>query len=382
MPPLVFSALLISGGPALGGLRAQPAPTRLTRSVRYPRAEANGHGEGAHVPNDTMRSVRYPRRWRAARWRGGSSSVVIGLIPRRTVPALSPVRRRVVYRLGAKGSRDSKIEAPRPPRRAGRYSGASHKAPRERRVLMASRLPAIWLPPPRRKIIHHQDHRLPPSPSPTPGWEPRWDRRPFTKPILAISSQACLARLRHLRVAFRRARPRRGLVTPVVITGPVNGLKLTPMWGRRPALMDCRFALILYRIAPIIRRVGVDELRYSGFYSYRYVSGTGRLSRHSNGMAADIFEVRGPDGLRANVLKDWVKAKGRPGDCVAGVTSRKGSVLRRLACGLENSGILFQVLTPDSNYAHRNHYHISGLRVGERPLKNRYAGRRVRVRRD
>lgn len=194
-----------------------------------------------------------------------------------------------------------------------------------------------------------------------------------------MSAKTCLARLRKLRVGFRPGPRRRGLATPVVITGPINGLKLTPMWGRRPALMDCRFALILHRIAPIVRRVGVDEFRYSGFYSYRYVAGSGRLSRHGNGMAADIFEVRGPGGLRANVLKDWVKAKGRPGNCVAGVTDRKARVMRRLACALEYSGILFQVLTPDSNYAHRNHYHFSAMRVGERPLKSRYAGRRVRV---
>jgi hypothetical protein len=279
--------------------------------------------------------------------------VVIGPIPRRTVQARPIPRRRAVLRLGA-------------------------KAGRERRVLLASRLPPIWLPPPRRKIIHHRDHRLPLRPRPTPAWEPHEDRRLTTEPARAISSKACLARLRRLGVPFRRARSRRGLVTPVVITGAVNGLKLTPMWGRRPALMDCRFALVLHRIAPIVRRVGVDELRYSCFYSYRYVSGTRRLSRHGNGMAADIFEVRGPGGLRANVLKDWVKARGRPGDCMAGVTARKGRVLRRLACALEYSGILFQVLTPDSDHAHRNHYHLSGLRVGERPLKNRFAGRRVR----
>lgn len=348
--------MLISGGPALDGLRAQPGPDRILRSVLYPRTGAGSHREPDGAPGDTMRSVRYPRRPRVTRPRSGSYTVVISPIRRRTVKARPHARRRAVYRLTA-------------------------KVRREPRALMASRLPPIWLPPPRRKIVHHRDHRLPSRPRPTPAWEPAEDRRPTTRPTRAISPRVCLARLRRLGVAFRRASPRRGLVTPVVITGPVNGLKLTPMWGRRPALMDCRFALILHRIAPIVRRVGVDELRYSAFYSYRYVSGTGRLSRHASGMAADIFEVRGPGGLRANLLKDWVKAKGRPGDCVAGVTSRKGRVLRRLACALEHSGVLFQVMTPDSDYAHRNHYHLSGLRVGERPLKNRYAGRRVRVRR-
>ncbi len=239
----------------------------------------------------------------------------------------------------------------------------------------------IWMPKRRRKIVHHHDHTPPPPPLKTPAWEPSEDRRPLVKRTAAMTGGKCLAEMRRLRIPFRPARARRGLLTPVIITGAVNGLKLTPMWGRRPALMDCRFALLLHRIAPIVRRVGVDEFRYSGFYSYRYVAGSGRLSRHGNGMAADIFEVRGPKGLRANVLKDWVKAKGHAGDCVAGVTDRKGRVLRRLACALEYSGILFQVLTPDSDYAHRNHYHLSGMRVGERPLRNRFAGRRVRRRR-
>ncbi len=340
------------------------APPVLLRSVRYPPAAADANLEPAPPPGDVMRSVHYPRRSRVAPPRSRSPRVVIGPIRPRIVRPPSPARRRISRR-------------PPPQRRRAVYRLGA-KAPRERRVFTASRLPPIWLPPPRRKIIHHSDHHLPVAPRPTPPWEPAEDRRPSTGRTRAISSQACLARLSQLRVPFHRGRPRRGLVTPVVITGPVNGLKLTPMWGRRPALMDCRFALLLHRIAPIIRRVGVDELRYSGFYSYRYVAGSGRLSRHANGMAADIFAVRGPGGLRANVLKDWVKAKGRAGDCVAGVTSRKGSVLRRLACALEYSGILFQVMTPDSDYAHRNHYHLSGLRVGERPLKNRFAGRRVR----
>jgi hypothetical protein len=182
-------------------------------------------------------------------------------------------------------------------------------------------------------------------------------------------------------VPFRQARPRRGLVTPVIVTGPVNGLRLAPMWGTRPALMDCRFALLLHRIAPVARSVGVAELRYSAFYSYRNVAGTRRLSRHGNGLAADIFAVRGGDGQRISVLKHWVRARGGPGDCVAGVTDPRGRLLRRFACALEYSGLLFQVLTPDSNRAHRNHFHLSALRPGERPLLHRYAGRRVRVRR-
>ena len=360
---------MISGAHGPEVLRQQLPPTWVTRSVRYPKSKASPSPD-REPGDDTLRSVRYPRGL-ARHPTHRSHPVVIGPIPRHLAVA-PPPRLRHVRR---------HVERVRPPARRPTALPLARAAPRTRPVDRVASMPPIWLPAPRRKIIHHSGHRLPPPPPVTPAWEPEKDRRPTALRATDMDGKTCLARLGHLGVPFRRARARRGLRTPVVLTGPVNGLKLNPMWGRRPALMDCRFALLLYRIAPIARRVGVDELRYSSFYSYRNVAGTRRLSRHGNGMAADIFEVRGPGGLRANVLKDWIKAKGRPGDCVAGVTERKARVLRKLACALEYSGILFQVLTPDSNYAHRNHYHLSGMRVGERPLRSRYAGRRVRIRR-
>lgn len=187
---------------------------------------------------------------------------------------------------------------------------------------------------------------------------------------------ACLEELRRLGVPFQREKPTRGIATPVLLTGPVRGLKLTPKWGKKPALMDCRFALTMYRVAPVVRASGVSELLYSSFYSYRTVARSRWLSRHAFGLAVDVFEIRGPGGLVADVQKDWVKVVGRHGDCVGPVTERKARTLRLLACNLEKSGLVHLVLTPDSDYAHRDHLHISGFREGEGPgLRTRYAGR-------
>lgn len=160
----------------------------------------------------------------------------------------------------------------------------------------------------------------------------------------------------------------------MVVIGAIGGLALRPMWGRRPALMDCRFALTLYRLAPLFRAVGFDEIRYSSFYSYRTVAGTRRLSRHAHGLAVDIHELRGPGGVRAHVERDYPRRRGRPGACVGSKGSDAGLRLRRLACALEASGLLYLVLTPDSDRAHHNHFHLSGLRPGDRPLRGRYAG--------
>ena len=134
---------------------------------------------------------------------------------------------------------------------------------------------------------------------------------------------ACLEELRRLGVPFQREKPTRGIATPVVITGPVRGVKLTPKWGKKPALMDCRFALTLYRMAKTVLAAGVNEIFYSSFYSYRNVARSQWLSRHAFGLAVDVFEIRGPGGLMAEVKRDWVKVIGRPGDCVGPVTERR-----------------------------------------------------------
>lgn len=190
------------------------------------------------------------------------------------------------------------------------------------------------------------------------------------------SGRKCLRELVRLGIPFTRAPKTRGVDTPVIITGPIRGLKLAPMWGKRPALMDCIFALAFYRMAPVVLQSGVNEFLYSSVYSYRKVAGTNVLSRHSYGLAIDVFAVRGPGKARANVKKDWVKAMGRPGHCIGPVRSRKARLLRGLVCNLEKSRILSLIMTPDTDYAHRDHFHMACLKATERRHhRGRYAGR-------
>lgn len=189
---------------------------------------------------------------------------------------------------------------------------------------------------------------------------------------------ACIAAIRRLEVAFRMAPPTRGVTTPVVITGPVGGVTLTPHWGDAEALMDCRFAWTLAVLSPRIRAAGFNELRYSSFYSYRNVAGSRRLSRHALGMAVDIHEMRGPEGMRAHVKRDWERTGGAANACQGPFPPNPGGRLRQMVCDLEASGLIYLVLTPDSDQAHHNHFHISGLRPGDRALTGRVAGVKVR----
>ena len=166
----------------------------------------------------------------------------------------------------------------------------------------------------------------------------------------------------------------------MVLTGPLAGVRFTSHWGHVEALVDCRFALTLLRLAPVFRAAGFDEVRYSSFYRHRNVAGTSRLSRHANGLAVDIHELRGPGGAKAHVQRDWRRHHGAPDACQAPFPQSPEGRLRQVVCGLELSGALYLVLTPDSDAAHFNHLHVSGLRHGDRPLSGRVAGVRVRVR--
>lgn len=224
---------------------------------------------------------------------------------------------------------------------------------------------------------------MPRFPTPGTGAAPRAE--PPTQPSTDALEQnpladkeTCLASLARLGVPHRVAPSTRGVERPVILTGALGGVRFVPHWGRRAPLMDCRFALTMHGLAPIFRAAGFDEVRYSSFYCFRKVAGTSLLSRHASGLAVDIHELRGPGGLVANVEKDWRKHFGAPEACHAPFPATPEGRLRQVVCGMEASGLIYLVLTPDSDAAHYNHLHVSGLRSGDRPLRGRVAGARPR----
>lgn len=229
-------------------------------------------------------------------------------------------------------------------------------------------------PPPLEKKVEGR-----PGTVPVPATAPAPRQLPF--PAVSEARQggaACLAALIREGVPHRLALPTRGIDTPVLLTGPVGGVTYVPHWGHGEALLDCRFAQALALLGPILLSAGFDEVRFSSFYSYRHVAGTHRLSRHANGLAVDIHELRGPGGLRASVERDWKRHHGSPNACTPPFPDQPEGRLRRVVCGLEASGLVYLVLTPDSDAAHYNHLHVSGLRTGDRPLTDRVAGVRIK----
>jgi hypothetical protein len=119
-----------------------------------------------------------------------------------------------------------------------------------------------------------------------------------------------------------------------------------------PQVMTCALAARLYvwqlqTVAPAAEEllgselVGVESL---GSFSCRRVAGSGRLSEHSFGKAADIGAFRLADGRRISV-EDSYWSKGA-----------EGQFLRRIH---EEACELFDVtLGPAYNHDHRDHFHL------------------------
>lgn len=159
----------------------------------------------------------------------------------------------------------------------------------------------------------------------------------------------CLAALKALGVKHRSLDAKRGVVTPVVVDGPIGGVRYTA-WGGVPLIADCRLIVALAQIAPELKRQGISQMRYSGAYSYR-MSRVGRLSLHAHGLAIDIHEVTTPEG-KLDVKHDFVA--GLDDGC-----SPERPTLNRLACRLKQTGLFKELLTPDYDADHRDHLHLA-----------------------
>lgn len=176
----------------------------------------------------------------------------------------------------------------------------------------------------------------------TPGWAPA----PVTPPT---GSGGCLAELDRAGAKYDVLGATRGVVTPVKVVGDLGGIKYVPTGGL-PLIADCRFAVTLARLGPLLRELGVSEMYYSGAYVYR-MSSKGRLSLHANGLAIDVHEIT-VDGQRLSVKKAFTKGLGD--SCESNFPP-----LNRVACQLKRTGAFKEFLTPDYNADHHDHLHLA-----------------------
>jgi hypothetical protein len=180
---------------------------------------------------------------------------------------------------------------------------------------------------------------------------------------------ACLHFLAEQRIPFVEKAAVHGVRTPIELTGPVSGVRLTPRAGH-PPVMDCELARALFEAGPIIARAGISELSFSGAYNYRTRHNSSQLSAHSFGLAIDVHVLRGQAG-ELDIKRDFERGAGawrnlvtKHGDlsgCVGSPRTNKGRRLRRLVCELKHHSAFRVIITPDDDSDHRDHLHLEAF---------------------
>lgn len=153
-----------------------------------------------------------------------------------------------------------------------------------------------------------------------------------------------------------------GVATPVRITGPIGGVRFVAPGRKSPyGILDCRLALALSDLAPLLRRHDIVEARLDNMYRpHAHLPGKKKPSQHSFGLAADLTQLKRADGSALIVERDF---QGAIGDPVCGQTARAdlsgdALALRDLICDVARDGLFHHILTPNHDAAHKNHFHL------------------------
>jgi hypothetical protein len=184
------------------------------------------------------------------------------------------------------------------------------------------------------------------------GW--KW---PPTATMRAVGAE-CLTRLDAAGVKWERGEAKRKIVTPIVVPAMTIGeIALVSLRKGGSATMDCHLAAAIAEVAPALRALGVTSLQFRTLHKYRNVRKKGKrtriLSRHSLGLAVDVFAVGFEDGEVLWVEHDW---------------RRTGRKLPEVAAVFEASEAFRTPLTPANDPGdHGDHVHLEAhMRLTEK----------------
>lgn len=186
-----------------------------------------------------------------------------------------------------------------------------------------------------------------PEPQEPPAPPRRRARRGFASLGLAAGAE-CLGWLREAGIPHEVLGATRGVETPVVLRGPVGGVRFVNS-AAEPLIADCRLVAALDRVSGLLTDAEVTEIRFSGAYVYR-TQKNGRPSLHAEGLALDVHGVKA-GGVRLEVGRDFRRG--------VGPRCETESVLNRLVCDLDRTGLFEEVITPDDDGDHRDHVHLA-----------------------
>ncbi len=203
---------------------------------------------------------------------------------------------------------------------------------------------------------------LPPSP---PETTPETPATTYAR----MDRAACLEELERRGAAFSEVPEARGVLAPIRLLAPMHGVTFRtalPAAQRASSpweIADCRLALALDDLSATLAAHDVVEVVH--FSMYRPPSPAwpaGKIaSRHLGALAIDAAAFVKRDGKTLVVERDF---HGRIGARTCGpgaaplVATPEALELRQIVCEIADAHLFNVELTPDYNWAHRNHLHL------------------------
>jgi hypothetical protein len=214
---------------------------------------------------------------------------------------------------------------------------------------------------------------LPPvDPIPTP--DPAGD--PFPGHTYGnLEDVACIVALENRQIPYERfGRRARGVQTPVRLMGPLHGIRFqhaeAPDWlhSAKKEILDCRLVLALDDLAGLLAPSGITTVLHYGIYRDDLpLPAHGRPLHHTAGLAIDVAALVKEDGTRLEVQRDWRGHVGQHTCDEGSAPSRSAQTgeLHAILCEVAREKLFHQVLTPNHNAAHWNHFHLEVMRETE-----------------
>jgi hypothetical protein len=184
-----------------------------------------------------------------------------------------------------------------------------------------------------------------------------------------LDRAACEGQLTQRGISFVHIEEARGVLAPVRLSGPLHGVSFhTGMPPSQRAkspweIVDCRLALALDDFAEQLSSHDVVEVLHFSIYrppSPRWPADR-IASRHPGALAIDAASFIKSDGTKLDVEHDF---HGRIGamTCGSGAgpspATDEAIELRQIVCDAADAKLFNVALTPDYNWAHRNHFHL------------------------
>ena len=186
-----------------------------------------------------------------------------------------------------------------------------------------------------------------------------------------LDGRGCLWELHQREISFERYGHARGVETPVRLTGALHGVFFRADgidWetSARREVLDCRLVLALDDLAALLAPRGITEVVHYGIYRGDVpLPAHGRPRHHVAGLAIDVAAFVKKDNGRIEVRRDWSGAIGAR-TCGEGSGPRTVTgdslELRSILCDLVDEHVFHQVLTPNHNASHRDHFHLEVMR--------------------